>query len=72
MAWTKQDLAHGPVEITSGKHRGKIAFYDDDGETEGGDAVAIVYLGEPWKSRAIRLKHRCIKNIAPAIVGSLE
>ena len=37
--------------ILRGRHQGKVGYYDDD------DDGAIVYLGAPFSSDAVRLKH---------------
>jgi len=48
---------YGPVLILRGQHEGKVGYYDDD------DDGAIVYLGEPFSSDAVRLKHTHIQKI---------
>lgn len=35
---------YGPVHAVSGKHAGRIGYYDDDGD----DDTAVVYFGEPF------------------------
>ena len=48
---------YGPVLILRGRHQGKVGYYDDD------DDGAIVYLGAPFSSDAVRLKHSSIQKI---------
>jgi hypothetical protein len=48
---------YGPVLILRGRHQGKVGYYDDD------DDGAIVYLGAPFSSDAVRLKHSYIQKI---------
>ena len=43
--------------ILRGRHQGKVGYYDDD------DDGAIVYLGAPFSSDAVRLKHSYIQKI---------
>ncbi len=44
---------YGLVRITAGKHKGKVGYYDNEGER----GKAIVYLEEPATFRRLR-KHR--------------
>ena len=48
---------YGPVLILRGRHQGKVGYYDDD------DDGAIVYLGAPFSSDAVRLKRTHIRKI---------
>ena len=36
---------YGPVRVTKGTHKGKIGYYDDDGDRPG---EAVVYFGVPF------------------------
>lgn len=46
------ELDYGTVLITKGKHKGKIAYYDDDDIND----LAIVYLKAPFFSAPIRVR----------------
>lgn len=61
-----KNLEYGPVIFTRGRNKGKQGFYDDDSITAGGNACAIVYLGEPFKSPFYRVRHDELKNVAVA------
>jgi hypothetical protein len=47
----------GPVLILRGRYQGRVGYYDDD------DDGAIVYLGAPFSSDGVRLKHNDIQKI---------
>lgn len=51
---------YGPVEILSGVHKGRIAYYDDDNDS---GKKAIVYLDAPFTSDYIEVKHALLERV---------
>jgi len=51
-------MKHGPVWISGGRYHGQIGYYDDDT-----DDKAIVYLGEPFKSRWVKIPHHQLESL---------
>ena len=49
---------YGPVLILKGDHQGQIGYYDDDEGT-----AAIVYLGEPFESDYIVIRHADLEKV---------
>lgn len=40
------DISYGPVRVIAGEHKGKVGYYDDEGDEEG---TAIVYFEKPFE-----------------------
>ena len=55
----KDPLHFGPVAILKGKHKGFVGFYDDDL----GEKTAIVYLGAPFVSPLVHIRHDSLVNV---------
>jgi hypothetical protein len=52
------EMDWGNVLILKGKYKGSIGYYDDIGEND----KAIVYLGEPLRSKYVLLHHSSIEK----------
>lgn len=48
-------LRYGVVRIVRGRYKGRLGYYDDD---ENG--CAIVYLGAPFASPSVLVRHRSL------------
>ena len=51
----EEETSYGNVEITAGKHKGKLAYYDDEDRDSYGRPCGIIYLGQPFLSDYILL-----------------
>jgi len=55
---------YGPVTILKGPHKGKLGYYDDDDlGSERRPGKAIVYLGEPFESDYIVIRHADLEKV---------
>ncbi len=58
---------YGPVLVLRGRHKGKVAYYDDDDNTRPGNArgrdEAVVYFGEPFVSDPVFFKYRDLGKV---------
>jgi hypothetical protein len=58
---------YGPVLVLRGRHKGKVAYYDDDDNTRPGNTSgrdeAVVYVGEPFASDPIYVKYRDLARV---------
>ena len=52
-------LKFGPVAIVKGQYKGRVGFYDDDLSAH----TAIVYLGAPFVSPSVNIRHNCLVNV---------
>ena len=58
-------LEYGSVIVNNGTHKGKIGYYDDDGEkTLRSKYRAIVYFGEPFVSEPKYIDHENLENVS--------
>lgn len=55
----RKELLYGAVEITGGKHKGLIGYYDDD---DWGSDRAVVYLDIPFLTDYVLIPMKYLKN----------
>jgi hypothetical protein len=55
---------YGVVRILKGRHKGTLAYYDDDLGTETRPGKAIVYVGEPFESDYLLLSRADLQKVS--------
>jgi hypothetical protein len=60
----KHRLKHGWVRVVSGPHKGKEAFYDDDGINDHDEWCAICYFNEIYGQLWAKIPYHFLENIS--------
>lgn len=57
---------YGVVRVISGRHKGKIGYYDDDADA---GRSAIVYFEVPFKTPHTLVPYRNLENVDVRLIG---
>jgi hypothetical protein len=49
---------YGPIVVREGKHKGRVGYYDDEGN------LAIVYFGTPFESNYVLIRRSWLRKTA--------
>jgi hypothetical protein len=64
---------YGPVQVISGRYRGRVGYYDNDEDLDRGGSRAVVYFDVPFLFGPRFIKHEYLvpTKVAPAALERL-